>query len=147
MSAPEGVSALTSALIVKDAQATIDSYEKALGAEVLGVMNCPKTGKVIHASLSLGGSSLFISDEYPEMGLTATGNQQFYLYVDNADSGFDQAKSAGLQPVQEPEDMFWGDRVGALTDANGNTWKLAQKVREVSPEEMEEAVKQMASAA
>jgi hypothetical protein len=39
--------------------------------------------------------------------------------------------------------MFWGDRVSKLTDENGNTWSLAQKVRDVSPEEIDSAVKQM----
>ncbi len=42
--------------------------------------------------------------------------------------------------------MFWGDRVGAVRDVDGNLWKLAQKVRDVSPEEMEEAMKNMPSA-
>ncbi len=143
---PEGFSTLSAALIVKDANATIKSYEKALGAKLCGTMNCPNTGKVAHALLNIGGASLFVSDEFPDMGKNATGRQEFYLYVENADSSFAKGKDAGWQVAEELEDMFWGDRVGALNDMNGNTWKLAQKVRDVSPEEMQEAMKKMAEA-
>ena len=143
---PECMSTLTSALIVKNAQATIDSYQQALGAEVAGLMNCPQTGKVIHAGLKYGESTLFVSDEFPEMGMNATGRQQFYLYVEKADAAFEKAKRSGWKTIQAPEDMFWGDRVGTLEDDNGNTWKLAQRVREVSPKEMQEAMKKMAAA-
>ena len=136
-------STLTSVLIVDGAQATIDSYVQALGAEVMGVMNCPQSNKVIHAGLKFGESTLFISDTFPEMDLKPTGRQQFYLYVDNADSAFGKAKSAGFTGIEEPQDTFWGDRVGTLSDANGNTWKLGHKVRDVSPEEMMKAIQQM----
>ena len=48
--------------------------------------------------------------------------------------------------LNDPADMFWGDRVGTLQDEHGNTWKLAHRVREVTPEEMQEAMKHMAQA-
>ena len=147
MGKPEEFSTLTSTIIAKDAQATIDAYENALGAEICGVMKCPQTGKVAHACLKIGESSLFVSDEFPEMNVNATGRQEFYLYVDNADNAFNKAKNAGFTAAGDPEDMFWGDRVGTLQDPNGNSWKLAQKVRDVSPEEMEEMMKNMPSAA
>lgn len=143
MSTPEGFSTLTSVIIAKDAQATIDSYEKALGADVSCMMRCPDTGKIGHACLTIGDSTLFISDETPEMNVTVTGKQAFYLYVESTDESMNKAKKAGWKATEEPEDMFWGDRVGALQDLNGNTWKLAQKVRDVSPEEMEVAMKKM----
>jgi len=144
---PEGFSTLTPVIISKDARATIEDYKNALGAEVCGIMDCPKTGKVVHGGLKIGGATLFVSDEFPEMGMPATGQQQFYLYVENADNAFNKAKDAGWVVANDPEDMFWGDRIGTLKDKNGNTWKLAQKVRDVSPEEMEEAMKKMGEAA
>jgi PhnB protein len=39
-------------------------------------------------------------------------------------------------------DMFWGDRYGRLRDPFGQSWALAQHVRDVPPEEMAEAAKQ-----
>ena len=145
---PEGFSTLTPVIISKDALATIEDYKTALGAETgCEVMKCPKTGKVAHAGLKIGDATLFVSDEFPEMGMPATGVQQFYLYVENADNAFNKAKSAGWEVASDLEDMFWGDRIGTLKDKSGNTWKLAQKVRDVSPEEMEEAMKKMGEAA
>ncbi len=144
---PEGYSTLTPVIISKDAKATIESYERALGANVRAIMKCPQSGDIMHASLTIGDSTLFVSDECTDMGIHVTERQEFYLYVENADNAFAQAKKAGYSEVSELQDMFWGDRIGAVKDINGNTWKLAQKVRDVSPEEMEDAIKSMGEAA
>lgn len=144
---PEDYSTLSPVIISKNAQATIDSYKDILGAEVnCGIMMCPITGKVGHAGLKIGSSTIFVSDEFPEEGKEATGRQEFYLYVENADNAFAKAKNAGWSVINDPEDMFWGDRIGVVKDVDGNTWTLAQKVRDVSPEEMEEAMKKMGEA-
>lgn len=143
--APQGFSTLTSVLIVPNAQETIDSYKSALGAAVSGIFNCPKTGKILHSRIVIEGATLFVSDIRPDMGANATGRQEFYLYVENADQAYQKAKAAGFQGIEDPADMFWGDRSSALTDLNGNTWKLAHKVRDVSDEEIETAIKGMMS--
>lgn len=141
---PEGFSPLTPVIILDKATDAIETYQKALGATVCGIMKCPKTNKVMHSCLNIGGSTLFVSDIIPEMKMQATGRQEFYIYVDNADQAYDQAKGAGFKGIMDPEDMFWGDRMCALTDTNGNTWKLAHHVRDVPKEEMEAMMKQMA---
>ncbi len=41
--------------------------------------------------------------------------------------------------------MFWGDRMGTLTDPFNIEWIIAEHVRDVSPEEINEAMKKMAS--
>jgi PhnB protein len=143
MSAPEGFATVTPVLIVNNAAGVIDSYKDGLDAEIMGILNCPKTGKVLHACIKIGSSTLFISDIFPEMGERETGRQEFYIYVENVEAAIQKAKAAGFNEIQEPQEMFWGDRVSKLTDENGNTWSLAQKVRDVSPEEIDSAVKQM----
>jgi PhnB protein len=40
------------------------------------------------------------------------------------------------------EDQFWGDRYGVVRDPFGHHWSLGQPVREVSMEEIAEAMKQ-----
>jgi hypothetical protein len=40
-------------------------------------------------------------------------------------------------------DMFWGDRCGMVTDPEGNKWMLATHKSEPTPQEMEEAMRQM----
>ena len=144
---PEGFSTLSAVIISKDARSLLKTYEDALGIEVKCLMDCPLSGKVGHACLDVKGSSLFVSDEFPEEEKVATGGQEFYLYVEHADDTYAKAKANGFTAYKEPEDMFWGDRVATLKDADGNIWKIAQKVRDVSPEEMDAAVKAMADAA
>lgn len=145
---PEGFPTLTPVLICKDARASIEDYKSALGADdSCEVMECPQTGKVMHVGLRIGDAALFLSDEFPEMDIEVTGHLQFYLYVENADDAFAKAKAAGWTVSNDLEDMFWGDRVGTLQDKSGNTWKLAQKVRDITPEEIEEAMKKLAEAA
>ena len=51
-----------------------------------------------------------------------------------------------MRVKMSPEDMFWGDRMGILTDPFNIEWTLAQHVRDVSKEEMEELAKKYAAA-
>jgi hypothetical protein len=41
--------------------------------------------------------------------------------------------------------MFWGDRIASASDPYGISWTFAQRVREVSPEEMENAMAELPS--
>ena len=44
-----------------------------------------------------------------------------------------------------PEDMFWGDRTAVVNDGFGYNWTLASHQRDVSAEEIQEAIRAMAS--
>ncbi len=57
---------ITPHLVVKGAAQAIEFYGKAFGATELYRMNCPQTGKVMHADLRIGSSHLFLCDEFPE---------------------------------------------------------------------------------
>ena len=41
--------------------------------------------------------------------------------------------------------MFWGDRYGQIQDPFGHRWAIATHIRDVSPEDMEKAAKEMFS--
>ena len=43
--------------------------------------------------------------------------------------------------------MFWGDRYGKLEDPFGHHWSIATHQRDVTPEEMAQAMKAMAQKA
>ena len=55
---PEGFATITPSLIVTDANKAIDSYMKALGAKELYRMQCPNSGKIMHACLQVGTSKV-----------------------------------------------------------------------------------------
>lgn len=142
----EGYSTLTPVIITKDAQVTLDGYVNALGIEVRETMDCPLSGKLMHACLKIGNSTLFLGQEAPIQGFGLTERQELYLYVENAEAALKKAVDAGWQELSKPEDMFWGDRIATVKDMDGNTWKLTQYIRTVSPEEIQEAIKSMANA-
>lgn len=136
---PKGYTTITPVLTVKNAKESIELYQKAFGVELLYKMDDPQNpDKIMHAGLQFGDSKVFISDEYPEVGAVAPSYQAFYIYVDDVDAAFKQAIDAGLTVKKEVEDMFWGDRVGAVTDINGYSWSLATFVKEMSDDEMME---------
>ena len=145
---PEGFSTITPTIVSKDASRAIEYYKKAFGATEVHRMMNPKTGKVMHACLTIGTSKLFLSDEMPEMGCVALSNNaspvNFYLYFEDADKAQQKAVAAGMTEFMPVTDMFWGDRMGCVVDAEGYRWNIAHFVREVSPEELEKGAREMA---
>jgi PhnB protein len=76
-----------------------------------------------------------------------------WIYVDDCDSLFNRAVSAGARvadgPMGQLTDQFWGDRSGTLTDPAGYRWTIATHKEDLTPEEMnkrqEEFMKRFAS--
>jgi PhnB protein len=136
-------------LVVNDAAAAIDFYVTAFDAVELGRVPGPD-GKLMHAALQINGSTVLLNDDFPEYneGKSSTpialGGTPvtIHLTVTDVDSKFQQAVDAGATVVSPLEDQFWGDRYGVLRDPFGHHWSLGQPVREVSIEEIEEAMKQ-----
>jgi PhnB protein len=142
---PKGYHTATPTLTVRNAAEAIEFYKKALGAQETMRMQGPD-GKVAHAELKIGDSIIFLSDELPNMGNKApqtlggaTGS--IYLYVEDADSVYQQAVSAGAKASMPLTNMFWGDRFGQVTDPYGHTWGISTHVEDVSEQEMAERAK------
>jgi PhnB protein len=136
---PEGYHSVTPYLTVNNAARAIDFYQRAFGAKKIMQMDGPD-GKISHAELKIGDSMLMLSDEMPRgnkspqsLGGSTVG---IFLYVDNVDTVFNQAKSAGAKVDAPLEDMFWGDRFGKLTDPFGHSWALATHIEDVAPQDM-----------
>lgn len=145
---PEGFHSVTPTLILNGAAKAIETYKKAFGAQELYRMECPGgTGKIMHACITIGDSKLFLADTNPQMGCATPSVSTFYVYLEDVDATFKQAKQAGLAEASPVQDMFWGDRTGTVKDSFGIHWTLATHVRDVSPEEMEEARKKFGAKA
>lgn len=145
---PRGYHAITPYLVVKDATRAIDFYRRAFGATEIMRMAAPD-GKIGHAELKIGDSIFMISDEMPAGPGAVRSPQSFggstvgiFLYVDNVDTVFKQAVSAGARADAQPENMFWGDRYGRLTDPFGHAWSIATHVEDVAPAEMSKRMKE-----
>lgn len=141
---PEGYHSVTPSLTARDAKASLDFYTRALGAEVKFKMDDPSSGGVAHAEFLIGNSRMMISDEYPGYGAIAPEvgkGAAFMIYVPDVDAAFAKAVAAGATATQEPMDQFWGDRTARVNDPFGYRWSFAAHARDVSPEEMDAAMK------
>ena len=134
-------------LVVDDAAAAIDFYVKAFGAVERGRVPGPD-GKLIHAAVDVNGSTVMLNDDFPEMsgGKSMTPEAlggtpvTIHLVVTDVDKKFQQAVDAGATVVMPVEDQFWGDRYGVVQDPFGHQWSMGQPVREVSMEEIQQAI-------
>lgn len=137
---PEGHHSVTPALTVRGADKAIEFYKKAFGAQEIVRMPSPD-GKIAHAELKIGDSSIMLGEEFPGMSAAPSGSSlpssYLYLYVADVDSVFNSAVAAGARADMPVQDMFWGDRYGKLTDPFGHAWGVATHKEDVTPEEME----------
>ena len=146
---PEGFTTVTPHLIIDGADAAIDLYQRAFGAELLGRMELPGNDDlVMHAMVRVGSGNIFLSDpnSFTTRKPPAGGPSPvaFYLYVEDVDGAYKRAVEAGMTPDMEPTDMFWGDRNAVVSDRFGYIWTIASHVRDVTMEEMQDAMAQMA---
>ena len=94
-----------------------------------------------HATLTLGGETFYLSDEWPEGRVfspeTLGGTPvTLHLEVGDVDAAFEQAVGAGATSEREPTDQFYGDRNAVVRDPFGHRWMLSSRIEEVSTEEM-----------
>lgn len=139
---PEGNN-LIPALAIAGAAEAIELYKKAFGAVEEYRMESPDgSGQIMHACIKIGNTCLFLADISPQMCGTPSVSS-FYLYVNNVDATFEQAKKSGLTEKVPLTEMFWGDRMGNVVDKFGISWSLATHVRDVSESEMKKGAKEM----
>ena len=141
---PEGLHTITPHLTVRDGAKLIEFYKQAFGAKEIRRSVTPDGKSLLHAELQIGDSRLFLNDEFPEMGahspLGTNGTPvQIHLYVEDVDSLYQRAVSAGAKVVMPLADQFWGDRYGVVEDPSGHRWALASHVQDMTPEQMKQA--------
>ena len=129
-------------LRTQDAAQAIAFYEKAFGAKEKFRLVEPGTGRVGHAELDFGGTTLMLSDEYPELGFRgprAVGatTVSIHLHVDDADAAIQRAVEAGAVVVRPATDAFYGERSGTVRDPFGHEWMIGHSIEEVTPAEMQ----------
>jgi PhnB protein len=143
------ISPLSPHIFVSNAAAAIDFYKKAFNAEELSRHAAPDGKRIMHAALSINGSTLMLCDDFPEYrggkGSTpeALGGSPvvLHLHVAEADPIFQQAAAAGGTVAMPLADQFWGDRYGQITDPFGHTWSIGARIRKITEAEIQEAAK------
>lgn len=137
---PDGYHSVTPYLILSGGVDAIEFYKKAFGAkEILRMMR--PDGRVGHAEIKIGDSTIMLADEHPEMGArgpkTVGGSPvTIHLYVEDVDAVFSRAVAAGAKVLRPLQNQFYGDRSGGVEDPFGHAWYIATHVEDVSPEEL-----------
>jgi uncharacterized glyoxalase superfamily protein PhnB len=138
---PEGQHTVSVRLVCKGADKAIDFYKKAFGATELGRFPGPD-GTIMHATLKLGDALFSLTDEMPmpeggKSPLSLGGTPvTINFYTADSDRIFKQAIAAGAKEVMPITDQFWGDHYGVVRDPFGHSWAIAERVEDLTPEEM-----------
>jgi len=135
---PPGYHTLTPQLAIDGATKAIEFYKRAFGAEVTDTFKDPSGQKIMHAAMRIGDSTLFVNDVFPEMGGTPS-HSELWVYTPDVDASFKRAVDAGAKSTMPPADMFWGDRMGQVSDPFGQKWTLATHIKDLTPAEMKAA--------
>lgn len=138
---PEGQHSITPYLGIKDAGKAIEFYKAAFGAVEMFRLQSPD-GRIGHAELKIGDSSLMLADPCDMEGALVSSQSLtgaaigMHLYVEDVDATYAQAIRAGGTQVRAVENQFYGDRSGTLKDPFGNLWFVSTHVEDVSVEEI-----------
>lgn len=128
-------------LCVSDAATAIDFYQRAFGATEKFRLTEP-SGRIGHAELDFGGTTVMLCDEYPEYGIRgpqpgAPASVTIHLHVDDADADIARAVAAGARLERPASDAFYGERGGSVFDPYGHRWLIGHSIEEVAPQEMQ----------
>lgn len=136
----------TPCLMVENAEKAIETYTQVFGFTADNTMK-DENGKINWAKLSYKDFGLHISD-FNAAGCGEQKNYKspkvlgipspvsIYLYNDNVEAIVEKAKKHSLQVIQEPEVMFWGDKMCIIMDENGYIWNFAKNVADFDPAKM-----------
>jgi PhnB protein len=143
---PDGYHSIQPYLHVNGAAKAIDFYNKVFGAsEIMRMQGAD--GRLGHAEIRIGDSVVMLADEHAERGIFGPVHyggvpMTLMLYVENCDGVYAKAIAAGSKSLREPTDQFYGDRMAGIEDPFGFQWYIATHVKDVSPEEMQAAMKE-----
>ncbi|WP_435796812.1 VOC family protein [Streptomyces flaveolus] len=132
-------------IMVDDAAAAIDFYERAFGAREAFRIDAPGGG-ILHAEITVGRSVLMLGDAgaggaetdafAAPASLGGGTSVMLHVFVPDVDSLARRAEAAGAEILQPPTDMFHGDRTVILKDPAGHRWVFLTHLEDISEEEL-----------
>ena len=136
---PKGTHTVTAYITVDKCADALAFYTKAFGAKETLRLTDPQ-GRIGHADIKIGDSSIMMSDPFPEWGTVAPSGAEpmrLHLAVKDADAFVAKAVAAGAKLVRPVQDQFYGFRAGTISDPFGHQWGVSHQIAKVSPKEMQ----------
>jgi uncharacterized glyoxalase superfamily protein PhnB len=113
-------------LVVRDARAALVWYGEALGARTVGEPY-QDGDRIGHAEVEVAGATVYLADEYPELGLTGPQDGRvavsLHLTVPDVDAAVARARSVGATVERPAHDAPYG-RIAVIVDPYGHRWML-----------------------
>lgn len=122
---------VTPYLVVDGAAEAIDWYRRVFEAEEVARMT-GGAGRVAHAEIRIGDSSIFLGDEHVHYedihGPNRIGGTPVYLDLETDDVAgtFDRAVAAGATPIREPTDPSLPLQTAKVRDPFGHVWLITR---------------------
>jgi PhnB protein len=122
---PEGWHTVTPRLFVTDAAKLVDFLKHAFGAS--GTFR-PDGPSEVH----IGDSIVMVGQAGPREAMPTF----LYLYLEDTDGAYRRALEAGATSLEQPSDVFYGDRRATVRDPFGNIWQIATHREDLSLDEI-----------
>jgi len=109
-------------LYVENVEETLEFFGNAFGFKQKMLHESGDYGELDTGSTTLSFSSLELMKSLGKSPSRAAANGPVFeiaFETDEVQAGFDRAMKAGAKPVQEPEDMPWGQTIAYVSDKNG----------------------------
>lgn len=95
-------------------------------------------GRVVHAAMQLGDGTVMMGypgADYRCPKRLGQATQNLYVYVDDLQRHFENARGAGAAILSPIEETFYGDRRYGAADLEGHHWYFAEKLRATAPDD------------
>ncbi len=123
---PEGVPSVQPYLHLVGAEKMIPFLEQGFGGVVTGHVPKSEDGKVLHATVQIGDTTLELDEAHGEFQPMPC---HLHLHVADSDAMYARAIRAGATSIDAPSDKPYG-RSGGVKDTFGNSWYITSELRE-----------------
>jgi PhnB protein len=116
---------------VEGAIEAVKFYERALGARELSRFPAEDGKRLMNCQLEINGGPMMLMDAMPDHGFPfqPTHSVTLQLIVDDGQAWFDRAVAAGCTVLTPFQQMFWGDKWGAVIDPYQIRWAFDEPAR------------------
>jgi PhnB protein len=141
-------------LVVDNPEKTAHFWEETFGAKIVHMMKAPD-GTVVRAGLKFGETFVMFTPAEPAppgfnpsewsrwTSKPRANGVTIYVNVRNVKPYWETAQKNGATITQPLMDQFWGDRNFTTIDNNGYVVTFAERVKKVTPKQMEKALAAM----
>lgn len=140
---PRGFRTVTPQLVARNAAAAIEFYKHVFGATVEVCQYAADGVTVAHAEVKVGNSVVMVCDEFAQWGslgpTSLSGSPvSLHVYMKDIDAVWEKALANGAIEIVPLHNTYWGDRFGRLIDPFGHHWSLAQRIEQLTADEIAE---------